>query len=64
MSIEEVAQLLCELYGDTCACNYNGIDEYLPERCVYATDASCPNPEDPLGCWKQYVQCWLEDHRD
>ena len=27
-----VACLLAELFDDTCACNYNGIDEWLPEK--------------------------------
>ena len=41
-----VACLLAELYDDTCACNYNGIDEWLPEKCELLD--SCPNPEKQL----------------
>lgn len=28
-----VACLLADLFGDSCACNYCGIDEWLPESC-------------------------------
>ena len=47
-----VACLLAELFDDTCACNYNGIDEWLPSKCEL-TD-SCPNPVG-VACWEQYL---------
>ena len=48
-----VACLLAELFGDTCACNYNGIDEWLPEKCE-VIDA-CPNPVG-VACWEQFLK--------
>ena len=47
-----VACMLAELFDDTCACNYNGIDEWLPEKCE-VIDA-CPNPVG-VACWEQYL---------
>jgi len=53
---EEVAELLSNLLGDECACNYNGIDEWLPERCKYTEIADeCPNPKEKHGCWMQFL---------
>lgn len=53
---EEVAELLFNLFGDECACNYNGIDEWLPERCKYTEIADeCPNPKEKHGCWMQFL---------
>ena len=53
---EEVAELLSNLFGDECACNYNGIDEWLPERCKYTEIADeCPNPKEKHGCWMQFL---------
>lgn len=51
---EEVAEILANLTGDECACNYNGIDEWLPERCKYA-ESTCPNPKEKHGCWMQFL---------
>lgn len=48
-----VACLLAELFDDTCACNYNGIDEWLPEKCEVID--SCPNPVG-VACWEQYLK--------
>lgn len=53
---EEVAELLFNLFGDDCACNFNGIDEWLPERCKYAEIAEeCPSPKEKHGCWMQFL---------
>lgn len=53
---EEVAELLFNIFGDDCACNYNGIDEWLPERCKYTEIAEeCPNPKEKHGCWMQFL---------
>ena len=52
-----VACLLAELFDDTCACNYNGIDEWLPEKCE-VIDA-CPNPVG-VACWEQYLKHRVE----
>lgn len=56
---EEVAKILYSLFQDECACNYNGIDEWLPEVCEYEKD--CPNPKG-LGCWGQFLRNYT--HRE
>ena len=50
---EEVAEILANLIGDECACNFNGIDEWLPERCKYKEE--CPKPKEKYGCWKAWL---------
>lgn len=52
-----VACLLAELFDDTCACNYNGIDEWLPEKCELFK--SCPNPVG-VACWEQFLKHRVE----
>lgn len=47
-----VACLLAELFGDTCACNYNDIAEWLPEKCELLD--SCPYPVG-VACWEQFL---------
>ena len=49
-----VACLLAELFDDTCACNYNGIDEWLPLKCDFA-ETCCPHPVG-VACWEQYLK--------
>ena len=56
-----VACLLAELFGDTCACNFNGIDEWLPEKCE-VIDA-CPNPVG-VACWEQFLKHRAERRTD
>jgi hypothetical protein len=56
-----VACLLAELFGDACACNYNGIDEWLPEKCE-VIDA-CPNPVG-VACWEQFLKHRTERRTD
>ena len=56
-----VACLLAELFGDTCACNYNDIDEWLPEKCEVIGD--CPNPVG-VACWEQYLKHRAERRTD
>lgn len=51
---EEVAEILARVLGDECACNFNGIDEWLPESCKYA-DTECPTPKEKHGCWIQFL---------
>ena len=51
---EEVAELLFNMFGDDCACNFNDIDEWLPERCKY-DETTCPNPKEKHGCWMQFL---------
>lgn len=56
-----VACLLAELFGDACACNYNDIDEWLPEKCELLD--SCPNPVG-VACWEQYLKHRAERRTD
>lgn len=49
----EVAVILAEAFGDDCACNFNGIDEWLPEKCEL--QESCPTPAG-VACWEQYLK--------
>ena len=53
-TVEQVAQMLYEIFEDECPCNFNGNDEWLPEVCEYC-DSYCPNPPEKLDCWKQFV---------
>ena len=56
-----VACLLADVFGDSCACNYNGIDEWLPEKCELLD--SCPNPVG-VACWEQYLKHRAERRTD
>lgn len=56
-----VACLLADLFDDTCACNYNGIDEWLPEKCEVID--SCPNPVG-VACWEQFLKHRAERRTD
>ena len=56
-----VACMLAELFDDTCACNYNGIDEWLPEKCELLD--SCPNPAG-VACWEQFLKHRAERRTD
>lgn len=56
-----VACLLAELFDDTCACNYNGIDEWLPGKCELLD--SCPNPSG-VACWEQFLKHKAERRTD
>lgn len=47
-----VACLLAELFDDSCACNYNDINEWLPKKCEVID--SCPNPVG-VACWEQFL---------
>lgn len=49
----EVAGIIADLFGDTCACNFNGIDEWLPEKCELLD--ACPNTCG-VACWEQYLK--------
>lgn len=53
----EVACILAELFGDDCACNYNGIDEWLPLVCDLKD--SCPNTVG-VACWEQFLKHYGE----
>lgn len=49
----EVAEILADSFGDTCACNFNGNDEWLPFKCEL--QSACPNPAG-VACWEQYLK--------
>ena len=57
----EVACLLAELFGDTCACNFNGIDEWLPDKCEFLD--ACPDPGG-VTCWEQFLKHRAERRAD
>ena len=46
----EVACIIAELFGGTCACDYSGNDEWLPYCCELD---KCPG--DGVACWEQYL---------
>ena len=56
-----VACLLAEMFGEDCACNFNGIDEWLPEKCEVIE--SCPNPVG-VACWEQFLKHRGERRQD
>ena len=49
----EVAEIIADLFGDTCACNFNNIDEWLPLKCELIE--YCPNTCG-VACWEQYLK--------
>lgn len=49
----EVAEIIADLFGDPCACNFNSIDEWLPFKCELQAD--CPHPVG-VACWEQYLK--------
>ena len=53
-TIDEVAEMLHEMFADECACNFNGNDEWLPYVCKYG-ETYCPDPPDNIGCWKEFI---------
>lgn len=53
VEVDVVAEMLADLFGSECACNFNDIDEYLPnEACL-----DCPKDGDHK-CWKRYINEW------
>ena len=54
--IDTVAEMLAELFGEECCCNYNGIDEWLPFLCEHSD--TCPDVIGTNGCWKQFIKHW------
>ena len=58
--VETVAKMFFDFAGDKCPCNYNDNDEWLPLVCEYEAEGKCPDPEDVLGCWKQYIKHYGE----
>jgi len=50
----QIACMLADLFGNACACNYGGIDEWLSELCDFK-DTCCPNPVG-VACWEQFLK--------
>ena len=51
-TIHEVASIIADLFGNTCACNINCNDEWLPYYCKFA-ETKCPDAG--VACWEQYL---------
>lgn len=60
--IDDVAEMLADLFGEECCCNYNGIDEWLPFLCEHSD--TCPEAIGKNGCWKQFIKHWKERQKD
>lgn len=56
-NVHEVAELIAEAVGDTCACNVNSNDEWLAERCELQN--ACCNVVG-AACWEQWLK-WREN---
>ena len=52
-SAHDVALILSDVFGDSCACNFNGNDEWLPEKCELL--GTCPDVVG-VACWEQYLK--------
>lgn len=52
-SAHDVALILSDAFGDSCACNFNGNDEWLPEKCELLD--TCPDVVG-VACWEQYLK--------
>ena len=59
-SAHDVALILSDAFGDSCACNFNGNDEWLPEKCELLD--ICPDVVG-VACWEQYLK-WLGQKED
>ena len=59
-SAHDVALILSDAFGDSCACNFNGNDERLPEKCELLD--TCPDVVG-VACWEQYLK-WLGQKED
>ena len=53
VEVDTVCEMMEFLFDDSCPCNYNGIDEWLPYVCE--DQEECPNPAIKYGCWKQFI---------
>lgn len=56
--VEAVAKMFFDFTGDSCPCNFNDNEEWLPFVCGQSDD--CPNHKNELDCWKQYVKYYGE----
>lgn len=58
VEVDKVAEMLRLSFGDDCACNFNGNDEWMWEKCKYA-ETDCPYPKEDNGCWKEFVKHFI-----
>lgn len=58
VEVDMVAEMLYRALGDSCPCNFNGIDEWLPEVCDLLKE--CPCPQGEFACWKQFIKHYGE----
>ena len=58
VEVDKVAEMLRRSFGDDCACNFNGNDEWMWEKCKYAEN-DCPYPKEDNGCWKEFVKHFI-----
>ena len=59
-SAHDVALILSDAFRDSCACNFNGNDEWLPEKCELLD--TCPDVVG-VACWEQYLK-WRGQKED
>lgn len=52
-SAHDVALILSDAFEDSCACNFNGNYEWLPEKCELLD--TCPDVVG-VACWEQYLK--------
>ena len=52
----QVACLLADMFGDACACNFNGIGEWLPDLCDFVQKDYCCPKTVGVACWEQYLK--------
>ena len=52
VEVKKVAEMLNDLFGDKCPCNYNDIDEWLPYCCEHANTCDCPCEDG----WVQFIK--------
>lgn len=60
--VDAVAQMLFDLFGDGCPCNYNDIAEWLAGS--NGCTENCDKNEDPLLCWKLFIKHYGERESD
>lgn len=65
-TIDEVAQILYDIFNDSCACNYNRNDEWLPDVCDNRDDCMFSEKctKDNLYCWKQFLKHYDERNQN
>ena len=59
-SAHDVSLILSDVFGDSCACNFNGNDEWLPEKCELLD--TCPDVVG-VACWEQYLK-WRDQKEE